>query len=251
MAVNLTMAQLGAARLPACEIRVSSTIPMAAGFGSSAAISIAIIRALAAFTGRTLTNADVSSIAFQVEQRQHGNPSGIDNTVIAYGQPIYYVRGQPFETLSPARSFTLVIGDSGVQSSTADVVGDIKQLNLQSPGFTTPAFEAIGDISRKARDLIQTGQVDGLGDLMNQNQALLRSLTISSPELDRLVDAARAAGAIGAKLSGGGRGGNMIALVTPQTAASVERAMQAAGAVRTWITTVRAAEGSSGETNDG
>lgn len=250
MAVRLTAAHLGASRLPACEIRVSSTIPMAAGFGSSAAISIAIIRALATFTGRELSNAEVSSIAYQVEQRQHGNPSGIDNTVIAFGQPIYFVRGHPFEALVPARPFTLVIGDSGMQSSTADVVGDVRQLHLQKPEFTIPAFEAIGAISRKARTLIQIGQVEGLGDLMNQNQALLRDLTISSPELDRLVEAARNAGALGAKLSGGGRGGNMITLVAPETATGVERALQAAGAVRTWITTVGSTDGSSDGTNN-
>lgn len=242
LAVGLTTAHFGIARMPACQIHLSSTIPIAAGFGSSAASSIAIIRALAAFFGRQLTHEDESGIAYQVEQRHHGNPSGIDNTVIAYGQPVYFLRGQPFETLQASRPFTLVVGDSGVQSSTADAVSDVRMLHQQKPEFTTPIFDRIGEISRQARELIQSGQVDGLGDLMNQNQSLLRDLTISSPELDRLVDAALAAGALGAKLSGGGRGGNMIALSVPAGSANVEMALRSAGAVRTWITTIQAAK---------
>lgn len=243
LAIRFTAAQLGIASPPAMQVYLSSSIPLAAGFGSSAATSIAIIRAVAGFLGRSLPVETVSELAYRVEQRHHGTPSGIDNTVIAFERPVFFVRGLPFETLRPAQPFTLVIADSGVQSSTAAVVADVGRLHQAQPDVTGPAFAAIGEISRQARDRIQTGQVDGLGDLMNCNQRLLRQLTVSSPELDRLVEAALAGGALGAKLSGGGRGGNMIALASPQTAATVERALQAAGAVRTWITTVNPAEG--------
>lgn len=238
LAVSLTAQQLGAARLPAMEVYLSSTIPLAAGFGSSAATAIAIIRAVSAFVGRPLPAEVVSDLAYRVEQRQHGTPSGIDNTTVAFEQPIYFVRGQPFEILRPVQPFTLVIADSGVQSSTAGVVADVRGRYQADPEGVGRAFAAIGDISRQARNRIVSGQTDGLGELMNQNQRLLRELTISSPELDRLVDAALSAGASGAKLSGGGRGGNMIALVQPHLAAGVEAALQAAGAARTWMTTI-------------
>lgn len=238
LAILLTGGHLGLNRLPAMHVHLSSSIPLAAGFGSSAATAIALIRAVAAFLGQPLSNAAVSELAYRVEQRQHGNPSGIDNTVVAFEQPVYFVRGQPFETLIAARPFTLVIGDSGVQSSTAEVVADVQRLHRASPDWTDRAFAMIGEIARQARENIQSGRVEELGELMNRNQRLLRELTISSPELDRLVEAALVNGALGAKLSGGGRGGNMIALVSEQTAADVERSLQAAGAVRTWITSV-------------
>ncbi|WP_083522744.1 mevalonate kinase [Longilinea arvoryzae] len=238
LAILLTAGHLGAQRLPAMQVHLSSSIPLAGGFGSSAATAIAIIRAVSAFLGRPLSNDIVSELAYRVERRQHGNPSGIDNTVVAFEQPVYFVRGQPFETLIAARPFTLVIGDSGVQSSTAAVVADVQRLHQADPESIDRAFTAIGDIVRQARGYIQAGMIDNLGELMNHNQRLLKELTISSPELDLLVEAALANGAMGAKLSGGGRGGNMIALVSPQTASRVERALIAAGAVHTWITTV-------------
>ncbi|TLN11866.1 mevalonate kinase, partial [bacterium] len=243
LAITLTAAQLGGAPLPAMEVRLSSSIPLAAGFGSSAATSIAIIRALAAFLGHSLPVEIISELAYRVEKRHHGNPSGIDNTVIAFERPVYFVRGQPFETLLPAKPFTLVIADSGVQSSTAAVVADVRRLYQADPQASEAAFTAIGELSRQARERIQNGQIEDLGALMNRNQRLLRELTISSPELDRLVDAALESGAQGAKLSGGGRGGNMIALVTPETAGAVVTGLRAAGAVRTWITTISLAEG--------
>lgn len=238
LAISLTARQLGLARLPAMEISLSSSIPLAAGFGSSAASAIAMIRAVSAFLGRPLPTETVSDLAYRVEQHQHGTPSGIDNTVVAFEQPIYFVRGQPFEVLRPAQSFTLVIANSGVQSATADVVADVRRHYQADPEGFGGAFAAIGEISRQARALILAGQSNGLGNLMIENQRLLQKLSISSPELDRLVDAALTAGALGAKLSGGGRGGNMIALVTPPLAGSVEAALQAAGAVRTWVTTI-------------
>lgn len=238
LAILLTANHLGVQRLPALQVHLSSTIPLAAGFGSSAATAIAIIRAVSAFLGHVLSDEAVSGLAYQVEQRQHGNPSGIDNTVVAFEQPIYFVRGQPFEPLKPAKPFTLVIGDSGVQSSTAAAVADVRRLHQADPQATGQAFAAIGEISHQARAFIRAGQIEYLGELMNRNQSLLKELTVSSPELDALVEAALASGAQGAKLSGGGRGGNMIALVSPPAATAVERALKAAGAVRTWITTI-------------
>lgn len=238
LAVKITMKHLGG-QLPAMSIQLTSTIPMGAGFGSSAATSIAIIRAVAGFAGVELPRHEISDLAYQVERRHHGNPSGVDNTVITYGLPVFFIRGQPFEPIAPAQPLTLVIGDTGVQSSTAAVVADVQRLHAAQPEQTQSAFSAIGNLCHQARKLILAGPIEGLGDLMNRNQALLRSLTISSPALDRLIDAALAAGALGAKLSGGGRGGNMIALATKDTSTTIENAIRAAGAVRTWVTTIK------------
>jgi len=99
-------------------------------------------------------------------------------------------------------------------------------------------FDEVAQISLMARRIIESGQPEMLGDLMNQNHAFLQEMTVSSPELDTLVRAARAAGALGAKMSGGGRGGNMLALVTPETAEPVSRSLLAAGARQTIVTQV-------------
>ncbi len=226
-------------RTPAFGLRVTSTIPVAAGLGSGAAVSVAIIRAIAGFFGRSLPDEQVSALAFEVEKRYHGTPSGIDNTVIAYRKPVYFVRGQPIEILHAAEPFTIVIGDTGVRSPTVIAVGDLRRLWLADPQQYETLFDAAGRIAQEARRLIENGKPLEIGPLMDQNHGLLQAMEVSSPELDRLVEAARSAGALGAKLSGGGRGGNMIALVEANTAEQVALSLISAGAVRTLITTIR------------
>lgn len=239
LAVTSTMAQMGVNHLPALRLEINSTIPIAAGLGSGAAVSAAIARALAAYTGMPLSDEQVSAVAYRVDQKHHGTPSGIDNTVIAYAQPIWFVRGLGFERLTVAEPFTVVIGDSGVSSPTGAVVGDLRKRRDADPERYEPLFDAVGAIAAQARALIEQGPSAALGPLMTRNHALLQTLDVSSPQLDRLVQAALDAGALGAKLCGGGRGGNMIALVTGQTAPYVADALQAAGAAGTITTTIR------------
>lgn len=230
--------QLGIEQLPSLRLQITSTIPIAAGLGSGAAVSAAIARALSAFLGHPLADDQVSHIAYQVDQKYHGTPSGIDNTVIAYAQPVFFVRGQPFMRLCTAQPFTVVIGNTGIASSTAQVVGDVRQRWQAEPVKYERIFDEIAAISRQARILIEEGPLNELGPLMTRNHTLLQELDVSSPELDRLAEAALAAGASGAKLCGGGRGGNMIALANAETAPAVAEALRAAGAVNTIITTV-------------
>jgi mevalonate kinase len=234
--------QLGGGRLPAMRVRITSTIPIAAGLGSGSAVSVAVARAIAGFVGRPLSTAEVSAVAYTVEKAHHGTPSGIDNTVVAYAQPIFFQRGRPIQYISTIQPFTLVIADSGLQSSTAAVVGDVRRGWQADPSRFEALFDAIASIVLQARQAIENEPLEHLGDLMNANHSLLQALGVSCNELDRLVDAARSAGASGAKLSGGGRGGNMIALVTPAAAVPVAAALQAAGAVRTITTTVQPAQ---------
>jgi mevalonate kinase len=238
LAVRAVMALLSIERLPALRLTVSSTIPIASGLGSGAAVSAAIARALSAFLGHPFADDQVSHIAYQVDQVHHGTPSGIDNTVIAYAQPIFFHRGQPFLRLCAAQPFTVVIGNSGVPSSTAAVVGDVRRRLEATPEPYETLFDEIAEIAIQARSAIEGGRAGTLGDLMKRNHALLQKLDVSSPELDRLVEAALAAGANGAKLCGAGRGGNMIALAAPESAPVIAGSLRAAGAVNTIITTV-------------
>lgn len=222
---------------PNIDIHLSSTIPLASGMGSGAAISVAIIRALLGYLDASLPVEQVNSLAYQIEKKYHGTPSGIDNTVITYEQPIYFVRGTPFQKLHLGQEFTLIIADSGLPSTTLEVVADVRRGWQEEPEFFEEIFDQIGSISTDARQIIEHGPVEALGPLMNANQAALRKLGVSSPKLDYLIDAALFAGAYGAKLSGGGRGGNIIALVEKKRAEEISAALQQAGAKNIIITT--------------
>jgi mevalonate kinase len=224
--------------IPACTIKVTSTIPIAGGMGSSAAISVAILRAFSASLGHPLSDEQVSQLAYEVEVIHHGTPSGIDNTVITYAKPVYFAKGRAIETLRVKQPFNLVIGDTGVRSPTSSVVSDVHLAREAAQAQYDLLFNTIEEISAAARQSIENGSVDKLGPLMDENQAVLRKMGVSSPELDRLVEVARSSGALGAKLSGAGRGGNMIALVTPEVAGRVVRKIEEAGAVRMIVTEI-------------
>ena len=224
---------------PDWRVSLHSTIPIASGLGSGAAVAAAVVRALASAAGRELDPAEVSDIVFQVERLHHGTPSGVDNTVIAYGQPVYFVRGQPPQPFAIVHPFSLAIGDTGISSPTRVTVGDVRAGWLRDSPRYEAWFDGIAAIVEAARQAIAGGTPHELGPLMDANHALLAEMGVSSSELESLVAAARATGAGGAKLSGGGRGGNMIALVTPETAGSVAKGLLAAGTVRVIVTEIR------------
>lgn len=238
--VRHTLDALGVVGWPDLALSVSSSVPMGRGLGSGAALATAIVRALAQHLGHPLPAQAVSDLVYQTEVIHHGTPSGIDNTVIAFEQPVYFVKGQPIQVLQVARPFWLAIGDTGIVSPTRDVVGDVRRRWQQGPAQYEDLFARIGDVARSARQAIATGEIALLGPLMNQNQVLLEALDVSSPELERLVRAARRAGALGAKLCGAGRGGNMLALVPPAQAEAIAAALREAGAVRVIISQVAA-----------
>jgi mevalonate kinase len=222
--------------IPACSIHISSTIPIAGGMGSGAAVSVAVLRALSASMGHPLNDQQISGLVYEAELIYHGTPSGIDNTVITYARPVYFVKGKPIEFLKVKIPFTLIIADSGVRSPTAVAVGDVRQAWESNPTRFEQLFDAAGAIALSARKAIEAGKVEPLGPLMNENHTLLRQMGVSSPELDVLVETALAAGALGAKLSGAGRGGSMIALVAPEGSNELTRALLQAGAVGTIVT---------------
>lgn len=228
------------------NIKITSTIPIASGLGSGAAVTVASTRALASHLNHPMTDEEVNAFAYEIEKLHHGTPSGIDNTVITYAKPVYFVKGQPIETFTVGKPFTIVIGDTGISAPTKDSVGDVRKLWETDKEKWEGVFDKIGGIVNEARGVIERekpvpGETDGmkeLGELMDTNQTLLQALTVSSPELDGLVTAARKAGALGAKLSGGGRGGNMIALVEAGQAEAVVKSLKEAGAKSTIITQI-------------
>lgn len=223
---------------PNLEIKITSTIPVASGLGSGAAVTVALVRALSSHLNYSMTDEEVNTFAYEIEKLHHGTPSGIDNTVVTYARPVYFIKGQPIKFFHVGQPFTIVIGDTGVVAPTKESVADVRRLWMNDKARWESVFDKIGEISFTARRAIEAGRSEMLGELMNENHILLQKLTVSSPELDRLVEAARDAGALGAKLSGGGRGGNMIALVEPEGSEAIASALISAGAKRTLSTTV-------------
>jgi mevalonate kinase len=236
---RLTMERL-AKPIPSVSIAVKSDIPIASGLGSGAAISTAVVRALSDYYGVILSNESINEIVYEVEKIHHGTPSGIDNTVIVYERAVYFVRGKPIEQITNAEPFTLLVADTGQAALTKIAVGDLRKLYDANKVIIRPLIDSIGLLVNHAREAMKQGEITQLGQLMLENHAILQKLTVSSPELDRLVDAAMQAKALGAKLSGGGRGGNMIVLVTEETKSAVTDALKTAGAVRVFETVVEA-----------
>jgi mevalonate kinase len=222
-------------------LTIHSTIPLGRGLGSGAAISTAIVRTLAAFWDISLPPADVSALVYEVEKLYHGTPSGIDNTVIAFAQPVYFVKGQPIRRMQVSQPFTLVVGDTGIVAPTHTAVDQVRHRWQAEPERYEGYFDEIEVIVDQARLMIETGVsgLPALGRLMNENQELLQTIGVSSPQLEHLIAVARRSGALGAKLSGAGQGGNMIALAQADTAPAVAQAIQKAGAVHVIVTQVR------------
>jgi mevalonate kinase len=152
--------------------------------------------------------------------------------------PVWFIKGQPPATFQPRQPLTLVIADSGIAAPTKATVGDVRQGWQHDPARYEAWFDEIGALVQAARQAIEQGDLPLLGELFNRNQTLLTHLGVSSPHLEQLITAARNAGALGAKLSGGGRGGNMIALIDPAQAQAVTEALQRAGARSVLVTTV-------------
>lgn len=219
-------------------VHLHSSVPVASGMGSGAAVATAIVRALGDHLGRPLDAGTVSSLVYETERIYHGTPSGIDNTVVAFGQPVYFRRGDPITVLEVGHPFWLVIADSGVPSLTRQTVADVRARWQRCPATYEQLFDRIGALVDAAKAAIERGEVGSLGPLMDENQDLLRQLGVSSPELERLIEAALACGAWGAKLSGGGRGGNVVAAVAEESADRVRRCMLGAGAAQAIVTKV-------------
>lgn len=231
--IRLILKDLGGELRSALRVSIESDIPVGAGMGSSAAVSVAVLRALAAHLGRELPPERVSALAYEVEKLQHGTPSGIDNTVVTYERPLYFISGQPLQFVQVGRPFTLMIGDSGGRPPTRESVAAVSERRAADPESVDRVFAEIGRISEEGRQVIESGDNRQLGSLMDRNQTLLKAIGVSSRGLEGLIRAAKRAGALGAKLSGAGRGGIMIALVEPESAEPVGIALREAGATRT------------------
>ena len=196
------------------SIHVRPNIPAAMGLGGSAAIAVAIIRAVSAHFSLNLGEKEVCRLAFRCEKAAHGTPSGIDNTIAAYGKPVVYQSGKnpPMEPLVFPRPLELVVGISEKPSLTVDMVAGVRERWRRNSELYEHLFENFRRVAESAIEAIGNGDYRTLGDMMTINHGLLSAIQVSTPELDRMVQIARDQGALGAKLTGAGGGGSIVAL---------------------------------------
>lgn len=199
------------------QIDLEGDLVCASGIGASAASCVAIVRGLSDEFSLNLSDEQVNAAAYIGEKGYHGTPSGLDNTASTYGGLVWFERdldgGPPkFESLKLEKSMHLVIASTGITASTKEVVGDVKDKKDADPDWFDTISKEYNQLVHDAKDALIQLDSTKVGTLMNKNHDLLKQLTVSCRELDVLVTIAKQNGAIGAKMTGTGRGGNMIAL---------------------------------------
>ena len=236
--INSTLRHIGNTAFSPFRIRISSVIPTSAGLGSGAAVSTAIVKTVARYLDVQLSASEISDIVFSTEKLHHGTPSGIDNTVIAHGRSMVFQRNQPPDFLEFHEPLWIVLGDTGERTPTAIAVNHVRKYHEREPQAAEDHFREIEDIVASAKDILLHGPLYNLGPLMNSNQTILEQLGVSSLRLDRVIQASRDAGALGAKLTGGGMGGFAIAHVVRDSIETVQEAMAEAGAIDTHVSKI-------------
>src|SRR5580698_8779420 len=202
---------VGRLETPGLDFRADAQIPSRAGLGSSAALAVAIARAAAAATGRGDDGGAIDDAVARAEAVFHGNPSGIDAAAARTGLAGTFTRADGWRPVPVLQAMTLCIGLSGRPRDTAAQVAAVGRLRERLP-VAGEILALLGRLAEDARGALGLGDVDGLGRIFDVAHGLLAALRVSSPELEVLVHGARAAGAVGAKLTGAGGGGAVIAL---------------------------------------
>ncbi len=211
------------------DIEISSSVPVAAGLGSSAAVVAAVTTAVGALLNVKMSKEDVFRITYEAEKIVHGTPSGIDPAISTFGGTLLFQMDTGFKPLEVKMDIPLVIGDTGVERLTRVQVEKVREVKEKYPQVVDQIMLAAREIVLRAIDAIKENDLDVLGDLMNINHALLYGIGVSDESLEWLINAARKAGALGAKLTGAGGGGCMIALARNERLEQVSEAIQKAG----------------------
>ncbi len=211
------------------KISINSEIPIASGLGSSASTFVATIAATAHLFGYSLNYRELFNLSLEAEEYVHGTPSGVDQTIAINGGLVEYNRFSGFEKIKSSVDIPLIIGNTGILRSTGKLVAKVRKFAEENPNTMESLLLQIGEIVGEAKNLLVKGDLEGLGILMDRNQELLRIIGVSHEKLEELILTAKRAGALGAKLTGAGGGGCMIALVTDKVRSSVAKAIEDAG----------------------
>ncbi|MFO0666454.1 MAG: mevalonate kinase [Polyangiaceae bacterium] len=208
------------------SLEADGDLPPGGGLGSSAAVGVAVARALDPAAPSDVIEARVMAW----ERVFHGNPSGIDAAVASRGGCIYFTRGGIVEPVLTPSAIHLCIGDSGTSSATKAMVESVAKRKAQNPELVEKAWSGIRSLVENGRLALQDGDMRAVGKLLDLNQMILSGLFLSTPEIETLCKEARAAGALGSKLTGAGGGGCVVALVeSGESASRVLEAWKTAG----------------------
>ncbi len=212
------------------SVQVKSALPIAMGLGASAAFAVAITRAFSNELKLGLDDEAVNALAFRCEELAHGTPSGIDNTVATYDQAILFRRSNTLETeaIELKKAPPIVIVCSHTPGLTREQIQGVSDRRERNTEHYDRVFDQIDALSREGAQALRQGDYDALGDRMNMCHGLLNAIQVSTPELESMVMLARSVGALGAKLTGAGGGGSIVALC-PGKVAAVREAFDAAG----------------------
>jgi len=228
-AVNLILRKLDVTG-SGFQIDLSSRLPRAMGLGSSAALAVAIVRAFDAELGLGMDDAEVNAIAFECEKLAHGTPSGIDNTIATYAHPMTFSNAGSLqvENLTLLEPPPIVIACSSSPGLTVEQVAGVRTRHDRHPARYEALFDEIDVLSQAGATALAKADYAELGMLMNICQGLLTAIQVSTVELEGMVQLARSAGASGAKLTGGGGGGSIVALC-PGRVSEVKDILTSAG----------------------
>jgi mevalonate kinase len=211
LAAEATLKHIGSSA-HGVHVNVECEIPVAAGLGSSASTTVAIISAVAKSKGVELNKKEIFKLAFVPESFLHGKPSGVDQATCIYGGMIQFTRPSSVKTIRPKKDPVMLVCDTGIHHATRTLVGGVVQKSQRERKDFQNYLVEVREISNGVVKALREGDDEDLGLLMYQNHELLRKIGVSHPKLDQLVEAARRAGALGAKLTGAGGGGCIIVL---------------------------------------
>ncbi|MHA2244830.1 MAG: mevalonate kinase [Candidatus Hodarchaeales archaeon] len=201
----------------AMKIKFGGELVCASGVGASAASCVSLARAINDEFNLGWNEEKINAAAYEGEKGYHGTPSGIDNTASTFGGLVYFVRNleggsNTIETIKLKKPIELVIASSGITANTAVVVGDVRKKKEENPEWFEDVVKEYQEVIENGRESLENMELERVGQLMNKNHELLQKITVSNDVLDNMIKHARDNGALGAKVTGTGRGGNMIAL---------------------------------------
>jgi mevalonate kinase len=196
------------------KITFGGDLVAASGIGASAASCTALARALSDEFNLGLSDEQINELAYEGEKGYHGSPSGIDNTAATYGGLIWFVRGEPnvMERIRIKRPVEVVMADTGIVANTKAAVAGVRERKEKYSEKYGRIFSEARELAFMARKALEDYDLGAVGKLMDENHRQLQAIEVSCKELDFLVELARANGAYGAKMTGGGLGGNIVAL---------------------------------------
>ncbi|MCH3922944.1 mevalonate kinase [Limosilactobacillus sp.] len=218
------------------HLTIESQLPAERGMGSSAATAIAIVRAFFDYYEQPLDRPTLLQLADVEEQITHRSPSGLDAATASSKTPLYYIKGQAGTSIPLNLQATMVIADTGIKGATKEAILGVQELLKNDPANAQAHIEHLGELVKATRGFLANNEVNKLGTALNAAQEDLRALQVSDDHLDHLIEVAIANGALGAKLTGGGRGGCMFAITrTALGARKLASILKENGARQTWI----------------